>query len=33
MWLDQNGEGNVDVGCVVYIWIAAAFLTVGSVSV
>lgn len=34
MWLDQHGEGDVDIGCVLYIWIAAAFLkTVGSVSV
>lgn len=34
MWLDQRGEGDVEVGCVLYIWIAAAFLwTVGSVSV
>lgn len=32
--LDQHGEGDVGVGCVLYIWIAAAFLwTVGSVSV
>lgn len=34
MWLDRNGEGDIDVGCVLYRWIAAAFLwTVGSVSV
>lgn len=34
MWLDQHGEGDVDVVSLLYIWIAAAFLrTVGSVSV
>lgn len=34
MWLDQHGEGDVDVSFVLYIWIAAAFLrNVGSVSV
>lgn len=34
MWLDQHVEGDMDVGYVLYIWIAAAFLwTVGSVSV
>lgn len=26
LWLDQHGEGDLDIGCVLYIWIAAAFM-------
>lgn len=34
MWLDHLGEADLSFDCVLYKWIAAAFLwTVGSVSV